>query len=229
MTLPCSSCGAEADAHLRKISVCHNCYDSLTAQFVSKWGDESDDAIAALTSDKSFGNYLLLKVGANGNKSWICRCPDATGKRRDFGLGAWPAVSIHEARGKALITSRAARTVPTLTNAAANCYADITGKFTNNKHAAQWLTSVEEICAGALGRKQLHEIDQKAIAEALRPIYARAPETARRTLQRISLIFSWAFHHGRIGYELSTSSVQAMLEGQGTRFSKYLGQGEEPF
>lgn len=231
MNAICSSCGGSAAASAGNIAVCQDCYDMLTAQFISIWGDDNDIAIREinLPGAHSMGDHLILKVGKNRSKSWVCRCLDLTGKRRDFGLGGWPDISIHEARARALKCVRAARTVPTLSQASAKCFAEIERGFTSEKHARQWQATVAEVCDPKLGVCRLDEISHSDIAHALADMFSRAPETARRTLQRLSIIFSWAFHHGLIGHEISTSSVIAMLEGRGTRFARYLGHQEDIF
>lgn len=49
----------------------------------------------------SFGNGLLLDVRPSGSKAWLLRFM-VNGKRREMGLGAYPAVSLADAREKAL-------------------------------------------------------------------------------------------------------------------------------
>lgn len=231
MNEPCSSCGETATAAVGSIRICQSCYDLITAQFVSVWGDDNDLAIREIKGSGSYsmGDHLILKVSQTGSKSWICRCLDLTGKRRDYGLGSWPGVSIHEARSRALKCVRAAKSVPSLYQAFERCFSEIEAAFSNSKHASQWRSTVEEICGGGLGGARLDEISHADLAEALTAMFARAPETARRTLQRLSIIFAWAFHHGLIRHEVSTSSVIAMLEGKGTRFARYLGHQEDIF
>ncbi len=48
----------------------------------------------------SFGDGLLLEVKPSGAKGWLVRFM-VNGKRRDMGLGAFPAISLKEARAKA--------------------------------------------------------------------------------------------------------------------------------
>src|SRR5262249_23757033 len=51
------------------------------------------------------GGNLWLQVGPGGSKSWIFRFTLA-GRRREMGLGPWPAVSLAEARVKAAVQRR---------------------------------------------------------------------------------------------------------------------------
>jgi hypothetical protein len=48
----------------------------------------------------SDGSGLLLEVKTTGAKVWLCRV-SVDGKRRDTGLGGFPAVSLREARQRA--------------------------------------------------------------------------------------------------------------------------------
>src|SRR3712207_5976776 len=58
----------------------------------------------AKTYRVSDGGGLLLEVPPSGAKVWLCRLTVA-GKRRDMGLGGYPAVSLKDAR----VAARVAR------------------------------------------------------------------------------------------------------------------------
>ncbi len=47
------------------------------------------------------GGTLYLYIAPGGSKSWVQRIT-VKGRRRDLGLGPWPAVSLAEARTRAL-------------------------------------------------------------------------------------------------------------------------------
>ncbi len=49
------------------------------------------------------GDGLSLVVKASGRRSFVLRYRDETGKRRDTGLGAWPEVSLAQARRQAAV------------------------------------------------------------------------------------------------------------------------------
>jgi hypothetical protein len=51
------------------------------------------------------GNGLYLQVAAGGSRSWIFRY-QLRGKRRELGLGGFPAVSLAEARDRAIDARR---------------------------------------------------------------------------------------------------------------------------
>ena len=54
------------------------------------------------------GDSLYLSVAPGGSKSWVQRIP-VDGKRRNLGLGGYPAVSLAEARDRTVANKRAVR------------------------------------------------------------------------------------------------------------------------
>ena len=64
---------------------------------------------SAKPGSHSDGNGLILRVLLTGGKRWVWR-GTVQGRRRDFGLGSYPTVSLKEARTKALEYLRIGRT-----------------------------------------------------------------------------------------------------------------------
>ena len=73
-------------------------------------GELSDVKVRKLKKPGRYtdGDTLYLKVSPSGSKSWIQRLI-IKGRRRDLGLGAYPLVSLAEARGRALDNRALAR------------------------------------------------------------------------------------------------------------------------
>ena len=63
---------------------------------------------SAKPGSHSDGNGLILRVFLTGGKRWVWR-GTVQGRRRDFGFGSYPTVSLKEARTKALEYLRIAR------------------------------------------------------------------------------------------------------------------------
>src|SRR6478672_6774992 len=61
----------------------------------------------ATTYRVSDGGGLLVEVRPSGAKVWLCRLTVA-GKRRDMGLGGYPAVSLKDARTAARLARETA-------------------------------------------------------------------------------------------------------------------------
>ncbi len=162
----------------------------------------------------SDGGGLMLVTKASGARSWVLRV-QADGKRRDYGLGASPAVSLAQAREKAAMLRRqvkegadpleakreakagrieaATRTFETV---ARKMHGDLAPGFKNVKHAAQWLSTLEAVAFPAFGSKPVAAITGPMILDALEPIWTRTPETARRTRQRIAAVLDYAHARG---------------------------------
>jgi len=151
------------------------------------------------------GNGLYLVVDPSGAKRWLLRIV-VQGKRRDIGLGGLSLVGLAEAREKALVYRKLAReggdpleerqkvkvVVPTFAEAAEAVHADHKASWKNDKHAAQWISTLTSYALPIIGEKKVDIIDTPDILKVLAPIWLTKPETARRVRQRIGTVFDWA-------------------------------------
>jgi integrase len=155
---------------------------------------------------------LLLVVKDTGAKSWILRTK--VGKlRRSIGLGGFPDVPLAMAREKArqlkeniisgvdpvedrLARARALINVQTksmvFAEAARMCHAKKIPEFNNEKHAKDWLSSLERYAFPIVGKLPVDEIDLTHILKILKPIWNEKTETATRLRQRIESVLAWA-------------------------------------
>lgn len=176
------------------------------------------------------GEGLMLCVKPSGARSWMVRA-QANGKRRDFGLGRFEDVSLVQAREKARETRklfqggkdpRAAKTVPvslpeapmTFSEAAKAAHADLSPAWKNKKHAAQWLTTLEQYAFPAIGTVPVADLQGPAIKDVLMPIWLTIPETARRVRQRIGAVLDWAYANGLRESEAPMRSLSKALPRQ---------------
>lgn len=150
------------------------------------------------------GDGLYLNVKATGAKSWIFRYVFA-GKRREMGLGAFPVVSLAEARGlvdghrKAIeagkdpltIKAEPVQAVPTFGKMAEIYIATHAAAWKNAKHHDQWKNTLRDH-AGNLTEKPVNEISVADVLEALTPIWSKLPETASRVRGRIEAVLDAA-------------------------------------
>ncbi|MBR0668287.1 integrase arm-type DNA-binding domain-containing protein [Roseomonas hellenica] len=169
----------------------------------------------------SDGGGLLLEVKSSGAKIWLCRLTIAR-KRRDMGLGGYPAVSLRDARAKARaarelaqagtdpIAEReaaerraaaereAASTAQARTfKAVADLYiaAQVPG-WKGTRTAKTWRNSLAGHAHPRLGKKPVDEIDRAAVLDAIGPVWASRPATARKVLRRIGSVLRYAAAHG---------------------------------
>src|SRR5262249_53222125 len=140
-------------------------------------------------------------------------CPAAEQRRRDIGLGSARFVPLGDAREEAARMRRLARdggdpiverrrarmVVPTFKEAAQKVHAETAGGWKNEKHAAQWLTSLETYAFPILGKRPVDQIAPADVLKVLSAIWLTKPETARRLRQRLRTVLDWA----RVAYGLS--------------------------
>ncbi len=154
----------------------------------------------------SDGGGLYLSVSETGAKSWVFFYK-LGGRQREMGLGPIHAVSLAKAREFAaaargdlankidpLDKRRQEREKPkakTFGEVATEYIETHRHEWRNDKHAAQWTSSLETHAAG-LWQKTVDEIDTDDIVATLDPIWARVPETARRVRGRIEAILDAA-------------------------------------
>ncbi|GAB7534599.1 tyrosine-type recombinase/integrase [Burkholderia sp. 3C] len=161
---------------------------------------------------------LLLSPSKSGCKWTLRFTSPVTGKRRDAGLGTYPETSISEAREKAhamrkLIdggedpidqrnleheAAAVAAAALTFESAARRVHDELKPGWKNEKHAAQWLTTLETYVFPKLGNRKLEAISPGDCADVLRPIWLTKAETASRTRQRMHAVMQWAWAHGYI-------------------------------
>lgn len=148
------------------------------------------------------GNGLYLAVKSTGAKSWIFRY-SINGRRRDAGLGSFPAVSLAEAR-KAAIAYRSSvadgvdpleaevpKVTPTFGAVADELIANILPTFRNEKHKYQWRATLDNHAA-ALRLVPIDKVDTVAVFNVLRPLWLTMPETASRLRCRIERVLDAA-------------------------------------
>lgn len=152
------------------------------------------------------GQGLYIQVAPGGSKSWINRIV-INGKRREIGLGGFPAVSLSKAREKAqenkrLVASgvdptakKERRVVPTFAEAARECHQGNVPRWRNKRHAKAWLATLEKYAFPVMGNLPVNQIEKSHVLAALTPIWGSKQETARRVRQRIRTTFKWAMAH----------------------------------
>ena len=102
----------------------------------------------------SDGNGLHLFISRSGGRSWVQRIT-IDGRRRDIGLGGFPAVSLAQARrqaarnreviaeGRDPLAERRRPGVPTFREAAHIVHEANRPRWRNQKHALSWIQTLE--------------------------------------------------------------------------------------
>lgn len=157
----------------------------------------------------SDGDGLHLYIGKTGSKSWVQRIT-IDGRRRDVGVGGYPAVSLAQARnraadnraaiadGKDPVSDKRKPEIPTFKEAAYIVHSTSRPRWRNEKHAVSWIQTLERHALPKIGNKRIDKIGRADVLMVLSPIWSTRPETARRVRQRLRTIFYWAMAYGFI-------------------------------
>jgi integrase len=169
----------------------------------------------------SDGGGLLLEVHPTGAKVWVCRLTIG-GKRRDMGLGSYPAVSLKAARMAARVARETAARgddpiearrrrareqaaerqaaaeaeARTFRHVAALCIAAQQPGWKNPRTAALWEASLARWVHPVIGDMPVAEIDRPAVLRAVGDVWRARPETARKVLHRLGVVLRYAAAHG---------------------------------
>ncbi|GAN53166.1 tyrosine-type recombinase/integrase [Tanticharoenia sakaeratensis] len=186
------------------------------------------------------GDGLHLHVRPDGRKVWVLRFM-MNKRSRDMGLGAYPTVSLKQARqatveARALIRQgidpiearkRSVVSEDRTFRAAAEVFlADRVLGWKNDKHAWQWRQTLEKHAYSILGQVDVRAVTSDMVLDVLRPIWGKTPETASRLRGRIEAILDsarargWrsgenpARWHGQLAFRLPAPTRVRMVEHQ---------------
>ena len=158
------------------------------------------------------GGGLYLQVSKYGTKSWVFRFM-RNRRNRDMGLGSLDTFSLKEARERArecrkLVTDgidpikarQAKRDEAAAKEAARVTFEEAAGRYIsahssswkNEKHRAQWASTLETYAYPVMGKLPVDAIDLPHVLKVLEPIWSKKPETASRVRGRIERVLAWA-------------------------------------
>jgi integrase len=156
---------------------------------------------------------LNLQVKPNGGKYWIFRYVYA-GTRYDLSLGAYPGITLREARIRATaaraqlnkgdrpeatwrvkrkIVRPNANEVPVIfKDFASECISTKRAEWRNPKHAEQWVSTIEKYANPVIGHKPVADVDLEDILKILTPIWHDKTVTAVRLRGRLEWVLACA-------------------------------------
>ncbi len=161
-------------------------------------------------------NGLGLKVMPSGSRAWVLRTVVA-GKRREYGLGGYPTVTLASARDRArtmldqlfagidpAVTKKQAKSQLAAQKARAVTFKALAEQYIaqheagwkNAKHAAQWASTLETYAFPVCGHMVAADIDTATVLRVLEPIWILKSETASRLRGRIEAILDYATAKG---------------------------------
>ena len=167
---------------------------------------------------------LHLWVRPDLKKYWVYRF-SFEGKRFDTSLGCFPEITLAEARNKVIklrgkilngenpLEAKKQKASPQTPQITFAKYAEqyinrMSPKWSNAKHAAQWMATVKTYAFPRIGKLPLDAITTNHIVQILEPIWTTKHETARRLMGRMERIISASITSG-----LRTSSNPALWKG----------------
>ena len=162
------------------------------------------------------------------SKHWVWR-GTINGTRRDIGLGAFPYVSLLDARQQAYEHRKIARAggdpvalkrkpdVPTFAEAVETVIAiHREGWKDAGKSEKQWRASLRDYAMKRLGRKRVDQIATADVMAVLIPHWHTKTETMRRVRQRIGAVMKWAVAQGYRDDNPAGDAISAALPKTGT-------------
>ena len=168
--------------------------------------------LKTLPLDKSVcdgANLHFTRTGPEMGK-WSFRY-QRHGKKREVGLGPYPAISLAEARQRArelhsLIhqgkdplyerreaeRQRRKREGKRFSDIARQYIEEHKSEWTNAKHAQDWASTLERLAYPALDQKPFADLTTEDVIEVLSPIWQSKRETAKKLQGRMKLVFGYA-------------------------------------
>ena len=154
------------------------------------------------------GHGLYVLVAPSGARRWKQRVT-IRGRRRELGLGGYPAVSLAAARERARENAEAARAgrdplaeraaaaaaAVTFAEAAVRVHAMYRPRWRSAKHAHEWMATLERFAFPSIGDMSVAEIDVEHVLGVVVPLGRSHAVTAKRVLQRIGVVLRWAVAH----------------------------------
>ena len=153
----------------------------------------------------SFGLSLLVRIGKTGriNKSWNQRLPVEAG-RKEIGLGAFPAVSLHAARQKAQenwVMAKAGEDVmaarlptPTVSEGFDAVIASRRQGWRGETTEAKWRRHQRH--CGPILSKPVSKVTTRDVLAIIEPLWHRIPTEANDIRKSLQAVMKWAITKG---------------------------------
>jgi integrase len=174
------------------------------------------------------GAGLWLVVREDGGAQWVLRVT-VHGRRREMGLGGYPALGLADARklagrwrdvaaaGRDPIKEREAeeraarREDITLAILTADAFEARKAELKGDGTAGRWLSPLTLHVLPKLGKVPVTDLDQRDIRDTLAPLWHTKADTARKALNRLSIVLK---HAAALGLDVdlqATEKAKALL------------------
>lgn len=179
----------------------------------------TDTRVKSLTDSGRYGDGagLYLNIAKGGSKSWVQRV-QSNGKRKDIGLGSYPAVTLAVARrraadnhdrianGREPLSSKAFKTTnSTRSKTVAPTFEEVALRFHKRTSesrwaentAKNWLLKFNKHFAATLGPRPIDTLTYDDFARVIEPYYDTSFETYKRLIMISRQVMEWA-HRGNL-------------------------------
>lgn len=174
------------------------------------------------------GAGLWLVVREDGGAQWVLRVT-VHGRRREMGLGGYPSLGLAEARKQASrwrdvaaagrdpvkerqAEERAARREDiSLAVLTADAFEARKAELKGDGTAGRWLSPLTIHVLPKLGKVPVTDLDQRDIRDVLKPLWHEKADTARKALNRLSIVLK---HAAALGLDVdlqATEKAKALL------------------
>lgn len=164
------------------------------------------------------GNGLYLIKSSLEAGRWMFRYR-LFGRRRDMGLGGWPAIGLADARRSAesarLLLNNGADPIGDrqlkrrvhlhlLRDVAKDCFEARKGDLRGDGAAGRWFSPLELHVLPKLGSTPITQINQVAIKDVLGSLWRNKPVTATKALERLGIVIR---HAAAMGLEVDLQAT----------------------
>jgi len=192
---------------------------------------ETSKLSAAFVKSANPGKYsdgagLWFHKRRDGGAQWFLRVT-VHGRRREMGLGAYPAVSLKEARTfaehwrgvsrrgvdpikeRVRLNREAARGSHLLKDIATDAFESRKAELKGDGQAGRWFSPLELHVLPKLGKVPVGELDQRDIRDTLAPIWHEKADTARKAMNRLSICLR---HAAALGLDVDLQATDKARE-----------------
>ena len=184
------------------------------------------------------GAGLWLVKREDGGAQWVLRVT-VHGRRREMGLGGFPALGLAGARklaerwrnvaaaGRDPVKEREAearaarREDISLSVLTADAFEARKAELKGDGRAGRWMSPLERHVLPKLGKTPVTEIDQRDIRDVLKPVWHTKSATAQKALQRLSIVLKHAAALG-LDVDLQAGAKARALLGKSRHVAKHI-------
>ena len=168
------------------------------------------------------GGGLYLRVAPGGSKQWVLRVV-VSGKRRDVGLGPYPAVSLAQARHKAAtyrvavadgkdpLRERRKAETPTFEQAEEKTYEVLSKRWRSTKTKKNWKQVMARYVRPIIGDMRVDEIGREQVLKILLPVWTDRPEQGRRIRRQLKAVLDHCVAAGYVDANFAGDAVSGAL------------------